>query len=581
MIRKKSGLPACGYYDTNYSNDKILSFIKKIKESKLEEKKLKKTANSFMKNVVILIFSQLLIKVLGLVYKLVITNIPGFGDTGLGYYSAGYQIYALLLTLSSIGIPSVISKLVSERIAIGDTKGAQRIFKVAFKFFTTIGFILSIGLFLGADIIANNILNVPDVAYVMKVLSPAIVFVAMSAVLRGYFSGQQNMKPTSVSQTLEQFLNCVLSITFVYACIGKDTYIMAAAGNLSTTCAIVITFVYLIMYFKKNKLDTRNSIISPEKKKSNKELLKIILGISIPITVSSLISVISGVIDTATVSNCMQIAYSEAVASKEELEQIAMSATGILSKVDTLVSFPLAINLAFSTALTPAISEALAKKDKRTASRRLSFSFFASLIIILPCAIGFIALSEPILKMLYPTASEGAGVFKIASISMILTAISQTLTGGLYGVNQSKIPAIAAGLGAVIKFILNMILISNPNIGIYGASISSFVYQVIVFFICYNVMNRCVNMKIKFKTHILKPVISALGMGLVVFLVYRLFSGFLGNTISTIISIILGAISYCALILFTKTLKKDDIMMIPYGTKIYDVLVRIKIYKEE
>lgn len=546
----------------------------------MKEKGLKKTANSFMKNVVILIFSQLLIKVLGLVYKLVITNIPGFGDTGLGYYSAGYQIYALLLTLSSIGIPSVISKLVSERIAIGDTKGANRIFKVAFKFFTTIGFILSIGLFFGADIIANNILNVPDVAYVMKVLSPAIVFVAMSAVLRGYFSGQQNMKPTSVSQTLEQFLNCVLSITFVYACIGKDTYIMAAAGNLSTTCAIVITFIYLIMYFKKNKLDTSDSIISPEKKKTNKELLKTILGISIPITVSSLISVISGVIDTATVSNCMQIAYSGAVASKEELEQIAMSATGILSKVDTLVSFPLAINLAFSTALTPAISETLAKKDKRTASRRLSFSFFASLIIILPSAVGFIVLSEPILKMLYPTASDGAGVFMIASVSMILTALSQTLTGGLYGVNQSKIPAIAAGLGAVIKFILNMILISNPNIGIYGASISSFVYQVIVFFICYNVMNRCVNMKIKFKTHMLKPVISALGMGLVVFLGYRLFSGFLGNTISTIISIILGAISYCALILFTKTLKKDDIMMIPYGTKIYKILVKMKIYKE-
>ena len=544
----------------------------------MKEKGLKKTANSFMKNVVILIFSQLLIKVLGLVYKLVITNIPGFGDTGLGYYSAGYQIYALLLTLSSIGIPSVISKLVSERIAIGDTKGANRIFKVAFKFFTTIGFILSIGLFFGADIIANNILNVPDVAYVMKVLSPAIVFVAMSAVLRGYFSGQQNMKPTSVSQTLEQFLNCVLSITFVYACIGKDTYIMAAAGNLSTTSAIVITFVYLIMYFKKNKLDTRDSIISPEKKKTNKELLKTILGISIPITVSSLISVISGVIDTATVSNCMQIAYNETVASKEELEQIAMSATGILSKVDTLVSFPLAINLAFSTALTPAISQALAKKDKRTASRRLSFSFFASLIIILPCAIGFIMLSEPILKMLYPTASEGAGVFKIASISMILTALSQTITGGLYGVNQSKIPAIAAGLGAVIKFILNMILISNPNIGIYGASISSFVYQVIVFFICYNVMNRCVNIKIKFKTHILKPVISALGMGIAVFLGYKLFNSFMGNTISTIISIILGAISYCALILFTKTLKKDDIMMIPYGTKIYSILVKMKIY---
>lgn len=544
-------------------------------------KRFKKTANSFMKNVVILICSQLLIKVLGLIYKLVITNIEGFGDTGLGYYSAGYQIYSLLLTLSSIGIPSVISKLVSERIAIGDTKGAQRIFKVAFRFFTTLGLVLSIGLYFGSDFIATNILNVPDVAYVMKVLSPAIVFVAMSAVFRGYFSGQQNMQPTSVSQTLEQFLNCVLSITFVYACIGKDTYIMAAAGNLSTTFAIVLTFIYLFIYYKKRKLDTSKSIESPEKRKTNKQLLKTILGISIPITVSSLISVISGVIDTATVSNCMQIAYSGIESSKEALEQIAMSATGILSKVDTLVSFPLAINLAFSTALVPAISEALAKKDNETASRRLSFSFFASLIIVLPCAIGFISLAQPILSMIYPTASDGAGVFQIASVSMILTALSQTMTGGLYGVNQSKIPAIAAGIGAVIKFILNMILISNPNINIYGASISSFVYQVIVFIICYRVLNSHVNMHIKLKTHIIKPVISAVGMGIIVYMGYNIMNMFLGNTISTLLAICLGAISYVLLILFTKTLSKEDIMMIPYGTKIYSILVKLKIYKEE
>ena len=547
----------------------------------MKGKRFKKTANSFMKNVVILICSQLLIKVLGLIYKLVITNVDGFGDAGLGYYSAGYQIYSLLLTLSSIGIPSVISKLVSERIAIGDTKGAQRIFKVAFRFFTTLGLVLSIGLFFGSDFIATNILNVPDVAYVMKVLSPAIVFVAMSAVLRGYFSGQQNMKPTSVSQTLEQFLNCVLSITFVYACIGRDTYIMAAAGNLSTTFAIVLTFIYLFIYYKKRKLDTSKSIESPEKNKSNKQLLKTILGISIPITVSSLISVISGVIDTATVSNCMQIAYSGVESSKEALEQIAMSATGILSKVDTLVSFPLAINLAFSTALVPAISEALAKKDNQTASRRLSFSFFASLIIVLPCAIGFIALAQPILSMIYPTASDGAGVFQIASVSMILTALSQTMTGGLYGVNQSKIPAIAAGVGAVIKFILNMILISNPNINIYGASISSFVYQVIVFVICYRVLNGHVNMHIKLRTHIIKPVVSAVGMGIIVYMGYNIMHIFLGNTISTLLAICLGAISYVLLILFTKTLSKEDIMMIPYGTKIYNMLVKLKIYKEQ
>ena len=207
-----------------------------------------------MKNVLLLMVSEIVVKVLGLVYRLVITNIEGFGDAGLGYYSSGYQIYALLLTLCSIGIPSVISKLVSERLAVGNNYGAQRIFKTALKLFTGIGLFLSLGLFFGADLIATKILNVPDVAYVLRVLAPAIVFVAMSAVFRGYFSGQQNMKPTSVTQILEQFLNCVLTILFVYALVGKEPYIMAAGGNLSTTLSIIITFLYLITYYKKNKI---------------------------------------------------------------------------------------------------------------------------------------------------------------------------------------------------------------------------------------------------------------------------------------------------------------------------------------
>ena len=122
----------------------------------MKKKNLKKVANSFMKNVVMLMFSQLLIKVLGMVYRLVITNVEGFGNTGVGYYSAGYQIYALLLTISSIGIPSVISKLVSERLAIDDKAGAQRIFKISLKFFAIIGLFFSLALYFGADFIACN-----------------------------------------------------------------------------------------------------------------------------------------------------------------------------------------------------------------------------------------------------------------------------------------------------------------------------------------------------------------------------------------------------------------------------------------
>lgn len=544
------------------------------------DKKVKKT-NSFMKNVLILGFSQILIKVLGLIYKLVITNIDGFGDMGLGYYSAGYQIYALLLTLSSIGIPSVLSKLVSERLAKGDKSGAQRIFKLSIYFFGTLGLIFSIGLFFGADFIATNFLNVPATAYVMKVLAPAIVFVSLSAVLRGYFLGQQNMKPSSISQTLEQFFNCILSITFVYACLGKDPYIMAAAGNLSTTVAIILAFIYLILYYKGNKIVPDKNQISPEHKKSNKQLLFIILSISIPITISSIIGVISSVIDTATVSNCIQIAFKDFGLTKEALEELAMTKQGIVSKIDTLITFPLAINTAFSTALVPAVAESIAKNDKKTAAKRLSFSIFASLLIILPCAMGFCILANPILKMIYPSASEGAFILQLSCITMIFTAINSVLNGGLYGLNSTKIPAIALGCGVVVKTILNIILISNPDINIIGTAIGSICCQLVAFFICYRATKSKIKLNLNFTKNVLKPIIATLIMGAFVYISYKFFGKYTGNTISTLLSIIVGVITYSGAIIFMKLLTKEELLMVPFGSKIYSILVKLGIYKED
>ena len=546
----------------------------------MEEKKTKKRY-SFMKNVLILICSQLLIKVLGLIYRLVITNVEGFGDVGVGYYSAGYQIYALLLTLSSIGIPSVISKMVSERLAIGDKAGAQRVFKISLRFFAAIGLFFSFALYIGSDFIASNILNVPDVTYVMKVLAPAIVFVSISAVLRGYFAGQQNMKPTSVSQTLEQFLNCVLSITFVYACIGKDAYIMAAAGNLSTTLSIVIAFGYLWRYFKHNQIKVDPEQKSPEAKKTNGELLKTILSISIPITISSIISVVSSVIDTATVSNCIQFAYRDAGMAKDALEELAMKMTGILSKIDTLITFPIAINMAFSTALVPAVSESIATKDYKTAASRMSFSLFASILIIVPCAAGFIALADPILRMIYPAASDGALILQISSISMILIALSQTITGGLYGLDKQKIPAIALTIGVTVKFILNLILVSNPNINIAGASISSVICQLIVFAIGFRVLYNNLKMKMSFNKCVLKPILAAAIMGMCVYISHYWLEAHIGNTIATLLSILIGIIVYAVAVLGIKVMSKEDILMMPYGIKLYSLLKKLGIYKEK
>ena len=193
---------------------------------------------------------------------------------------------------------------------------------------------------------------------------------------------------------------------------------------------------------------------------------------------------------------------------------LAMSKAGILSKVDTLVNLPIAVNVAFSTALVPAISAAFAKKDYETASKRMTFSMFASLLIVLPCAAGFISLAQPILRLIYPTASEGARELIVFSIPMIFVALNQTINGGLYGLNKTYIPAIALAIGSVTKFILNIVLISNPNIEILGAGISSIVCQVLAFSICIIALLKNIKLKFEVKRMILGPISASTIMGI-------------------------------------------------------------------
>ncbi|MBQ6992533.1 MAG: polysaccharide biosynthesis protein [Clostridia bacterium] len=548
------------------------------------EERIKKERNTpFMKNVLILMLSSGLIKVLGFVYKFLIVNVEGFGNTGNGYYNTGYQIYAALLTLSSVGIPTVISKLVSERVAMGDYKAANKIFKVAFQLFAIIGTFFSLVLYFGADLICNKILNVPDVKYVLKVLAPAIAFVAMGAVLRGYFEGLGNMKATSINQTLEQFFNCVLTITFVYALVGKDPAIMAAGGNLSTTLAIIIAFLYLVILYlhrKKgmNKLCEKQEVQTEYK--SVKNTIKIVLSLAIPMMLGSLFSVIHSLIDTITISNCVQQAYEGIILTKEALEDKAMELSGTLAKVETLMHLPTAITVAFCTALVPAISTAIAKKEMDIVKKRLSFSIFATMLIILPSAAGMIFLAKPILQMLYPAASNGALLLQLSTITMICVAINYVINGGLYGLGKIHVPVIALAIGGILKLILNLVLISNPHINIYGATISSNVCQIIAVTICAWYLNKHIKLNVNIVKCFIKPAISAFVMGVVVYYSHKLMVQGLGNTIATVSSIGIGVITYAIMILVTKNLSKEDLHMIPFGTKIYKVLVKVGLYKE-
>lgn len=536
-------------------------------------KRIKK--EGFMQSVLVLMISQLVIKLLGLVYKIYLTNKEGFGDTGNAIYSSGYQIYALLLTISSIGVPNAISKLVSEKVAIGDSKGAHRIFKIALLTFGVIGFIATMVLFLGAGYISNTILQIPEAEMTLVALSPAIFFVTIASVLRGYFNGREKISITAKSQTLEQVFKTLLTV-IVVEIVGistnLNTTLMSAGANLATTLSVLLSFGYLTLYYKIYKrniaLEIKNSV--NYKYESLKKVVKKILFVSTPITLSAIMSTLNKNIDSITVVRGLKKFLTEAQAKSQY---------GILSgKVDTLITLPLSFNIAFATALVPSIASSIAKKEKENASKRISFSILISILIGLPCTIGMMIFSQQILELLFPKATNGSILLQMSAITIIFSVLSQTINGALQGLGKIMTPAITSTIGLIAKLVINIWLIQIPEIGVYGAVIGSIVNNIVAFLLSYLVLVKTIKLDIKFSKCVIKPIIATIIMGICSYYTYLLIEGIISIRIATIISIIVAIIIYTLSLLALKILDKEEMKMIPYGTKLVKILETVGIY---
>ena len=530
---------------------------------------------SFMQGVITIMFSQILIKILGLIYTLYLTNRDGFGDAGNAIYVSGYQIYALLLTISSIGVPNAISKLVSERLAVGDNRGANRIFKVALVTFGIIGAIGTMLLFFGAHTIAYNWIQIPEAELTLVALSPAIFFVSISSVMRGYFNGRRTLKITARAQTLEQVFKTILTIAIVELVAhitSTSTEMMAAGANVATTIATFSSFVYLFMYYKIKRKEIGREIEQTinYKYENVKLIVKNILMVSIPLTLSSIMTSFNKNIDSFTVKRILSTYMSP---------DMATVLYGRLSgKIDTLTNLPLAINIAFATALVPAIAAAKAKKDKSTISKRTSFSLLTSMLIGLPCITGLIVFAQPILNLLYPNANQGAFLLQLISISVIFSILSQTINGVLQGLGKVIIPAIALGIGVLTKLVLNLILLRIPVLNVYGAAIGSIACHLIAFIIVFNILRKNVKLDLTFRRFVLKPALATAMMSICSYTIFLALNRIISGNMATIISILLAVIVYTLAVLALKIYNKEDIYMLPKGEKIYKILEKMKIY---
>ncbi len=580
--------------------------------------KVKSKKQSFMAGVFTIMVAQVLVKLLGFVYRHVLTVIPEFGDEGNGIYGIGFNIYMLLLTVTTVGVPGAISKLVSGKVARGQIKEAKRIFRVALGLFSIVGIIGTLIMIMCAKPMASLAGN-DSASGVLLALAPSVIFVSIAAVIRGYFNGMYNMKPSSFNQTLEQIFKAGLTILFVYGIhyiyanqaelaleygINKDTItaIMAVWANIASTVSCAIGLAYLFIYYQLHKNDINelkdgdHDPITNEDEIVNvqgsiRRIVKMILSLSIPMSLASIVSAINRNIDSFTVNNILQqvlpIMNPEKFANNSSL--IVAEATrlyGILAgKVDMLIGLPLSINIAFATALVPAVTEAIAKGDKALASKRISYSIRLSMIIALPCSLGLCVLAKPVLELLFhgqvATSPESVLLLQISSFTILFTVMNQTINASLQGIGRMFIPACALCVGVIIKLLLNLILIRIPAINVYGAAVGSVVCHFIATLIVTHVLRKSIKLETNFKDVVLKPLLSVLLMAGITSGFYALMVNIIGyeSRIITIASLGVAVITYALAIVILKVLSKEDYLLLPAGDKIYKILCKLKLAK--
>lgn len=527
----------------------------------------KEKKQTFMQGIITLMFSQVFIKIFGLIYKLYLTNKEGFGDAGNAIYSSGFQIYALLLTISSIGVPNAIAKLISEKLSVGNNRGAQKVFKVAFATFSIIGFVASALLFFGAKYIANVWLQIPEAELTLTILSPSIFFVSVISVLRGYFNGHENMKPMAKSQTIEQIAKTVFTLIIVESiCFFMGTAgnvsVMAAGANLATTIATFACFVYLsILYLKYRKQITLKNVNGYHKSLHTLDIIKSILIIAMPMTISAILGSLNKNIDSVTIVRELKNFLSEEEAKIQY---------GILSgKIDTLVTFPLSFNSAFATALVPAISAAKAKGDFKSIKKKIMFSILITILIGLPCSAGMIIFARPILEMLFPNASSGAFILQISAISIVFIMVEQNINGALQGLGKVTTPVISLIVGVTVKLLFNLTLvrINTSNFilgGVAGAALGTVACHIVSMTISLIVLKKNIKIKLKIQKFIIKPVIATCIMGILSYYVFKLLKGIIIQNLAIILAIIFAVVIYVIIILSIKVLDEDEIYMLPF-----------------
>lgn len=524
---------------------------------------------SFVFGAVLLAISGIFCKILGAIYKIPLTNI--LGSQGMGIYYLIFPVYAFLLTLTSSSFTTAVSKNVSKLTAEGKHLYAYKTFKASLILLVLLSVFAGALLSVFARPIASlQGLENAQICYIA--IAPSILLVAISSAFKGYFQGLQNMTPTALAQILAQIFK--LGLGFLLASLfSKKSVVLGTLGafvgiTIAETISCLFFIIYFLIFKKKNKRYFLFLSALPEEQSVNlKTLLGQVFKTSIPFSLSSIILPMSLVIDSFLIINILKLMNFDKL--------FATSLLGLNSGVvNTLVGLPSTLSVAICMTIVPFISYALSKQDYKSINQKISLAIKLTLLIALPCVFVFSLFSPQILKLLYAGSFESVNEFNLACSLLSLSAINvlylsflQLSTSFLQAINKAYIPVVSLGVSLIIKVVAEIFLISNPYLNIAGAVISNTICYFVSSLINLYQFKKHIALKFSFYQIIVCPLVSSIGMCLVIYVSTLILQGFVSNVLSTILSFIAGFVFYVVLLFIMHTFTKDEVKSLLFFKK--------------
>lgn len=541
---------------------------------------------NFLAQGTILVIASFVAKAIGMIYRIPLTHI--LGDDGNGYYSTANEIYTIILMISSFSLPLAVSRLVAEREYAGEVKNSYRVLICSLRFAAVTGGILSILTFLLGGVITKYVMGVELASYALRVLAPAIFLFALTGVLRGFFQGHGTMVPTAVSQIIEQIINAIVSVAGAYVMLqyglklGEKkgdaelgTALAAAGGTFGTVASVGVALLFMIVIYLgyRNGFKRRMKKDKTRRRESDRAIYRAITYTILPIVLSTLVYNISTIID--------QGVFNHILAGMGFTQKQYATVWGIYSgKFRVLMNVPLSIASCLAPSVVPALTEAMANNDLREAGLRTRDTIRYTMVFTIPCAVGMAALARPIMMMLYgnnDSLALAAGIMQSGALLTVLLALSTLTTGILQGLGEMQAPLVHAATAVAIHLGFLVLFVVKFKWNIYGVVYANIIFGLIICLLNARSIRKKLHYRQEIKKTFLVPVIAAGVMGIAAYLVHRVFNLFVGNTISTILAVCVGAVVYGICLVKLGGILEREIRRLPKGDLLADLLIRLNI----